>query len=402
MMMKKKEATTSKRKQQKAVLSPLLIVWIILGIILPSFTDAWTLPQPTGLSPNQVLQLARTRYNSSTTNLLPMEGKVTVITGGAGGIGNQVCRIIHSLGATIVVLDCNEQGLEALEQSLEGRRVWTIVTNQENLNSVADAANRISKKYPQIDLLVNNAGLAYSLDHDDSFLPRISAHGNDLAFTVNYLSHFLLTEKLLPYIRGRIVHVTSSFHWKVDGSEVVPSSVDGRPMAYQSDPSKKSPQHVERSYANTKLAQILHSRCIRTVPSVCACPTWAATGIAGDDSRHFLETFAFSVDNCGPGMTSTLNAIFRTDKELEEAIHGSCFVANSRIIEHLFPEKVMSAASRLGLRDIIATIVALILLIGQRSTHQEFILQRTSPESCDVEKREQLYAWSLKEVEPWL
>merc|ERR1719162_436368 len=92
----------------------------------------------------------------------------------------------------------------------------------------------------------------------------VSAQGKDFAFTVNYLSHFLLTEKLLQSLSngGRIVHVTSTFHWQVDGSELLPDRENGMPIAYQSDPTLQSPKHLERSYANTKLAQIWHSRSI--------------------------------------------------------------------------------------------------------------------------------------------
>ena len=46
---------------------------------------------------------------------------------------------------------------------------------------------------------------------------------------------------------------TSTFHWKVDGSELLPDAAERSPMAYQSDPQLQSPKHVERSYANTKL-----------------------------------------------------------------------------------------------------------------------------------------------------
>ena len=104
-------------------------------------------------------------------------------------------------------------------------RIHTLPTNHEDLNSVLSAAKIIQKEYSHIDLLINNAGMAYSSNEDDHPV-SLSKHGQDLAFTVNYLSHFLLTEELLPLLHkngdGRIVQVTSSFHWKVDGSELTP------------------------------------------------------------------------------------------------------------------------------------------------------------------------------------
>jgi hypothetical protein len=55
-----------------------------------------------------------------------------------------------------------------------------------------------------------------------------------------------------------------------------------------------------------------------------------------------------------------------------------------------------------GLRDDIVDFSGLVLLLGQRFTYQEFIVQRTSLESCLVEERKAFYDWSLKEIRPWL
>ena len=51
--------------------------------------------------------------------------------------------------------------------------------------------------------------------------------------------------------------------------------------------------------------------------------------IAGEGGRSFLETFAFPVSPYGPGVTSSINAILRTDEELKEGDaldDGKCFI----------------------------------------------------------------------------
>ena len=206
---------------------------------------------------------------------------------------------------------------------------------------------------------------------------------------------------------GRIVHLTSTYHWKVDGSELIPPTddYDRGPMAYQSDPSYMSEKHVERSYGNTKLAQIWFSRSITGCSSVCACPTWVGTGIGGEGNREFLETMAFPV--AGAGIASTLNAMFRSDEELGDAVanDGESLVANSRILEYLPFQDVWTGAwaTETGRRDGLVDFAGLILLLGQRFTFEEFLVQRSSPESYgNKEGREALYKWSMKEVEPWL
>ena len=98
--------------------------------------------------------------------------------------------------------------------------------------------------------------------------------------------------------------------------------------------------------------------------------------------------------------------MFRSDEELGDALNdGKSIVANSRVIEYI-PFKgmwTMDWVSSSGLRDAMAEVSALVLLIGQRFTFEPFIVQRSSPESYESRERmESLRRWSLKEVEPWL
>ena len=429
-----------------------------------SFGTTTPTPTPTssprGLSYDAIAELARKRYptnrnidnhnhnHNDDDGHPPMKGRVAVITGAAGGIGGELSKTVHRLGGTVVALDRNAAGLEELQKTLVANRfdgnsdnnnnndddssasddahnrIFIIPTNHEDLSSVASTADLIISRFgDQIDLLVNNAGMSYRLDQPADNV-MISAHGKDLAFTVNYLSHFLLTEKLMQSLSngngGRVVHVTSTYHWKEDGSELLPSPEDGIPIAYQSDPKKQHPNHLKRCYANTKLAQIWHSRSIAGVfssnnsgsgsgscSSVCACPLWAATGIAGENSRDFLDKYAFSISDCGPGITSSINAILRTDDELGDALDdGKSFVANARILEYLKGRTLLASefvTKTLGWRDDLTDLMSLILLFGQKYTHEDFIIQQTSPESFDdKQKRDQFYQWSKEEVKPWL
>jgi len=400
------------------------------GAALPSSS------QLKGLSYESIANLARNRYQSNpdgsdNDDLPPMKGRVAVITGAAGGIGGELAKVVYRLGGTVVALDRNATGLEALRKTLieecsdssngtgisndgqnnrddTGDRIVILPTNHDDLTSVASSAETIKSQFGQIDLLVNNAGIYPQA-------PMVSAHGKDLAFTVNYLSHFLLTEKLLQSLSngGRIVHVTSTFHWKVDGSDLLPHHENGVPNAYQSDPKLQNPKHLERSYGNSKLAQIWHSRSIyehlpegALCSSVCVCPSWAATAIGGEEGKKLLK-HCFPVSDCGPAITSAINGMLRTDQELGDALNnGKSFVANSRILERLIGRNLLSSKfvnKRLGLRELLGDLLVVAILHGQKRTHRDFIIQQTSPESFnDKEKRDQFYKWSKEEIKRWL
>ena len=379
------------------------------------------------------------------TDISPLRGTTAVVTGAAGGIGGELVKVIHRLGGTVVALDRDVRGLEHLKVFLDAEerredranhesRVWILPTQHQDLDSVSQSANQIKDRFAKIDFLVNNAGFTYSNDSICGDETMKATNGQDLLFTVNYLSHFLLTEKLLPNLsraKGRVVHLTSTYHWKVDGTEIIPSQCANkdssksstslnsllRPRAYESNPSYQSPKHVERSYANSKLAQIYHSRSINLhapdCDSVCACPTWAATGIGGEDARDFLSKMAFPIEGStsegqaveeityGPGISSAINALFRSREDLGSALNcGTSFVANSRVLEFFGGRNTWLRWPIW--RDTLTDLLGFCLLLGQKFTYEDFIVQETSPESQDEEKRAQLYNWSQKEVQDWL
>ena len=51
-------------------------------------------------------------------NAQSLDGKTIAISGSTGGIGNELCKILASLGAKIICLDRNAQKVEALKQML--------------------------------------------------------------------------------------------------------------------------------------------------------------------------------------------------------------------------------------------------------------------------------------------
>eukprot|EP00587_Corethron_hystrix_P006983 CAMPEP_0113317584 /NCGR_PEP_ID=MMETSP0010_2-20120614/12430_1 /TAXON_ID=216773 ORGANISM="Corethron hystrix, Strain 308" /NCGR_SAMPLE_ID=MMETSP0010_2 /ASSEMBLY_ACC=CAM_ASM_000155 /LENGTH=283 /DNA_ID=CAMNT_0000174587 /DNA_START=539 /DNA_END=1387 /DNA_ORIENTATION=+ /assembly_acc=CAM_ASM_000155 len=282
--------------------------------------------------------------------------------------------------------------------------------NCADLSSVRAAALDILAGYPRgIDILVNNAGISYTFDDSEVHRAGSTAQDLDVLFGINYLSHFLFTELLRPHLAtasGRIVQMTSGFHYLVDGSALLPTLDGGKPLAAAGQSSCRGPRHVSRAYANSKLAQIWHARSLATrmqkdgVSMVCACPSWVGTGIAGEEGRDFLQKYAFPPSQCGKGITSVLNAMFRSKEELGNEVcggSGTQYVGNSRVIENLAPGRELWMTSewvtKLGWRDGIVRFFSLVILVFQQVFYEEFILQEVSPNANDAEGQEALYTW---------
>jgi NAD(P)-dependent dehydrogenase (short-subunit alcohol dehydrogenase family) len=111
--------------------------------------------------------LEQAKLGSSSNSKL--QGKVAVITGGAGAIGEGVAVELRKAGAEVVLLDISA---ERLEQAAARVGAFAQVADVTNSQSMEDAVRAVCARFGGIDILVPNAGLAtvspiYETDPDE-------------------------------------------------------------------------------------------------------------------------------------------------------------------------------------------------------------------------------------------
>jgi NAD(P)-dependent dehydrogenase (short-subunit alcohol dehydrogenase family) len=106
------------------------------------------------------------------TNIFDLTGKVVVITGAAGGIGMAICRQLGSSGATIVMSDIDEVGLDRSKKELESKGITckTYKSNTSVESDVIDLFKFVSKEFGAPDILVNNAAQGIHTPPQDTSL----------------------------------------------------------------------------------------------------------------------------------------------------------------------------------------------------------------------------------------
>jgi hypothetical protein len=259
-----------------------------------------------------------------------------------------------------------------------------------------------------------------------------------LRFPVNYLSHFLLTEKLLPLLKQsskpKILQVSSSFHWAVDGSDLrrmkveddattttTTTTTDNNNNIVASQPGGSHGFLVYRSqrqYANSKLAQILHARSLQNQPNntnitvVSACPSWVGTQIVakqGSLVHRLFSNIAFPVS--GFGLSSILHALFDNDTTTPSSPQDNHndnhnerndFYVNTAFSgPNAMDQMPAWMYHTLPIRDLFGSLLCLVLLQFQRF----FPVRRTnlsSRVSYQEDLQEDLYQWSRDAVAEWL
>ena len=94
-----------------------------------------------------------------------LEGKVAVVTGGAGGIGRAMCERFASEGATVTVVDLDEEAGGEVAAVVDGQFVRADVTSSDEVEALY---GEVAARQGGIDICCNNAGI--SPPDDDSIL----------------------------------------------------------------------------------------------------------------------------------------------------------------------------------------------------------------------------------------
>ena len=174
-----------------------------------------------------------------------MEGKVCVVTGATSGIGKAAATALAGLGATVVLVGRDRGRTEAAAAEIRSESApppRAEIADLASMEQVRGLAERLAG-LERIDVLINNAGLVLRER-------RITPDGCEHVFALNHLAPFLLTNLLLPKLTAsvpaRVVTVTSDAH--------------SAARLDLSDPNLERGWDSWRSYANSKLANILFTR----------------------------------------------------------------------------------------------------------------------------------------------
>lgn len=98
-----------------------------------------------------------------TTGTAPcLEGKVALVTGGAGGLGWEISVALHAAGARVVLCGREESRIAEAVMRLdpEGRSVLGVPCDIRDAQAVADLVAKARERFGHIDVLVNNSGIA--------------------------------------------------------------------------------------------------------------------------------------------------------------------------------------------------------------------------------------------------
>ena len=135
-----------------------------------------------------------------------LDGRVALITGGAGAIGSAIARALAADGACPIIADLDPDAAERVAASIPRSRPAQL--DVADRSSCRAAVAEVEAREGRLDILVNNAGLQFVSSIDDYPEERF-----DHLMRVMVYGTFYLTKDALPLMRrgkwGRIVNMGS-------------------------------------------------------------------------------------------------------------------------------------------------------------------------------------------------
>ncbi len=133
-----------------------------------------------------------------------LSGKVALITGASGGIGEACAKKLHRLGAHVIISGTNLEKLEILGKELQSRYSIRVC----NLKDASDCAQMI-EEIPHLDIIVCNAGIT-----KDGLSMRMPIEAFQDVIEINLTANFILNQAAIKKMiknktAGRIINMSS-------------------------------------------------------------------------------------------------------------------------------------------------------------------------------------------------
>nr|WP_315214918.1 SDR family oxidoreductase [uncultured Duganella sp.] len=143
----------------------------------------------------------------ATTTNAGREGRVALVTGGAGGIGRAICRGFIERGITCVLADRDQAALDRATAEL-GTGAVGVRVDLDDLNKLPSLLAFIQERFGRLDILVNNAAMTGTGHFEERSVDHILAELN-----INLLSPIVLTRLAFGALQraddGRVINTVS-------------------------------------------------------------------------------------------------------------------------------------------------------------------------------------------------
>jgi len=187
--------------------------------------------------------------NWTADNIPSQQGKIILITGANSGLGLEATKVLSSKGAHVIMtarnLKSGNDAISLIKKENANAKLDLMQLDLSDFASIHQFSKEFHKKYKQLDVLINNAGVMTPVNRE------LTKQHFEVQFGTNHLGHFLLTGLLLDILKStpnsRIAIQSSAMHKKEMS----------KPDIYFDDLNFDKGYNKHIAYAQSKLANLL-------------------------------------------------------------------------------------------------------------------------------------------------
>ncbi len=149
-------------------------------------------------------------YNYFGDNMIDVNDKVVIVTGGTRGIGFEIVRLFSKKNAKVILFGSRKETVDKSIETLrkEGIIVRGYYPNLNDYDEIVKIVKEINDIYGSIDILINNAGISQNKKIED-----ITSSEFTNIMNINVNAMFNMSKAVIPYMksqkRGVILNTSS-------------------------------------------------------------------------------------------------------------------------------------------------------------------------------------------------
>lgn len=148
-------------------------------------------------------------------NKFKLDNKISLVTGGAGGIGIEICKSLLDAGSKVIIADINNKKSKKLLKKIKNKNIEYYKLDSTSEKNIKSLSRFILKKYKRLDVLVNCVGICFNKEAE-----KVKKKEWDKVINININSMFYVCKEFgkifIKQKKGTIVNIGSNSGLIVD------------------------------------------------------------------------------------------------------------------------------------------------------------------------------------------
>ena len=148
-------------------------------------------------------------------NKFKLDNKISLVTGGAGGIGSEICKSLLDAGSKVIIADIDSKKSKKLLKKNKNKNIEYYKLDSTSEKNIKSLSRFILKKYKRLDVLVNCVGICFNKEAE-----KVKKKEWDKVINININSMFYVCKEFgkifIKQKKGTIVNIGSNSGLIVD------------------------------------------------------------------------------------------------------------------------------------------------------------------------------------------